>query len=51
MVKRYLCFQNDGRTALATQRTKSRALTEVIDTNISIVSFEQQYEIIKGVLQ
>ena len=45
--KEYTFFQTDGRTSQAAQCTKSRALTKVVGTTISIGLSEQKCVIIK----
>ena len=46
-----MCFQNDGKTAQASKCIKSRIMTKVIYSVLSIDTFEQQYVLIKGMLQ
>ena len=49
--KYYPCFQIDRKTAQASQCTKSRALTKVIDSILDIESFDQKFVVVKGSLQ
>ena len=49
--KEYTCFQKDGKTAQAARCIKSRIMTKVIDSVLSIDTFEQQYVVIKRMLQ
>ena len=49
--KYYLCFQMDGKYAHEAQCEKSRAPNKVIDSIVEIESFEQQYFVLKGLLQ
>ena len=46
-----MCFQNDGKTALAARCIKSRMATKVINSVILIDTFEQQCVVIKGMLK
>ena len=46
--KDYIYFQIDGRTARSFQYAKSRALIKVIETIMSIGSFEQNVSSLKG---
>ena len=46
-----MCFQNDGKTAQADKCIKSRIMTKVIDSVLSFYTFEQQYVVLKGMLQ
>ena len=38
--KEYMCFQNDGKTSQAARCIKSRIMTNVIDSVLSIDIFE-----------
>ena len=49
--KEYLCFQVDNKYPHATQCVKSRILKKVIESILSIDTFEQQCVIIKCMLQ
>ena len=49
--KEYMCFQIDGKSAQSSKCIKSRIMTKVIDYVISIDTFEQQYFVLKGMLQ
>ena len=49
--KEYMCFQKDGKTAQSARCIKSRIMTEVIDSVLSIDTFEQQCVVLKGMLQ
>ena len=49
--KSYFCFQVDNKSPHAAQCVKSRVLNKVIDSIISINSFEQQCFVIKCMLQ
>ena len=44
-------FQNDSKSSQSTKCVKSRIMTMVIDYFLSIDIFEQQYVVIKGILQ
>ena len=46
-----MCFQRDGKTAQATRCDKSRIMTKVIDSVLSVDSFEQQCVVLKGMFQ
>ena len=46
-----MCFRNDGKTAHAPRRIKSRIMTKVIDYVLSIDTFEQQCVVLKCMLQ
>ena len=46
-----MCFQKDGKTAQAARCIKSRIMTKVIDSIISIYTFEQQCFVLKGMFQ
>ena len=46
-----MCFQNDGETAQAAKCVKSRIITKVIDSVLSIDTFEQHFCVIEGMLQ
>ena len=46
-----MCFQNDGKTSQAARCIKSRIMTKVIDYVLSIDTFEQQFVVLKGMLQ
>ena len=49
--KEYLCFRVDNKYPHAAQCVKSRVLNKAIDSNISINTFEQQFVVIKCMLQ
>ena len=49
--KEYMCFQNYGKTAQAARCIRSRIITKVIDSVLSIDTFEQQFVVLKGMLQ
>ena len=49
--KEYLCFQVDNKSPHAAQCVKSRVSNKVIDSILSINTFEQQYVVIKCMLQ
>ena len=49
--KEYLCFQIHGRYSHAAQCVKLRITNKSIDYILSIDTFEQQYVVIKGMLQ
>ena len=49
--KENMCFQIDGKSAQAARYVKYRIMTKVIYCVISIYEFEQQYVVIKGMLQ
>ena len=49
--KEYLCFQVDNKSHHADQCVKSRVLKKVIDSILSINTFEQQCVVIKCLLQ
>ena len=49
--KEYMCFQKDGKIAQAASCIKSSIMTKVIDYVLSIDTFEQQYVVLKGMLQ
>ena len=46
-----MCFQKDGKTDQAARCIKSSIMTKVIDYVLLIDTFEQQYVVIKGMLQ
>ena len=46
-----MCFQKDGKTSQAARCIKSRIMTKVIDSVLSIDRFEKQYVVLKGMLQ
>ena len=46
-----MCFQNDGKTYQETRCIKSRIMTKVIGSVISIDTFEQLCVVIKGMIQ
>ena len=46
-----MCFQKDGKTAQAARCIKSRIMTKVVDSVLSIDTFEQQCVELKGLLQ
>ena len=49
--KDYMCFKNYDKTAQADRCIKSRIITKVIDSILSIDTFEQLCVVLKGVLQ
>ena len=49
--KEYMCFQNDGKTSQAARCIKSRIITKMIDSVLSLGTFEQLRVFIKGMLQ
>ena len=49
--KEYMCFQNDGKTAHSAKCIRYRIMTKVIDSILLIDTFEQQYVVLKGMLQ
>ena len=49
--KEYMCFQKDVETAQASRCIKSRIMNKVIDSILSIDKFEQQYFMLKVMLQ
>ena len=49
--KEYLCFQVDNESPHASQFIKSRVLKKVIDSILSINTFEQKCVVIKCLLQ
>ena len=49
--KEYMCFQNDGKTDQAAKCVKSRVTTNVIDSVLSIDTFDQKCVVFKGMLQ
>ena len=49
--KEYMCFQNDGKTSQAARCIKSNMMTKLIDSVLLIDTFEQQYVVLKGMLQ
>ena len=46
-----MCFQKDGKTAQAARCIKSRIMTKVIDSVLSIDTFEQQFFVLKSMLK
>ena len=46
-----MCFQKDGKTAQVARCIKSRITNNLIDYVLSIDTFEQQYVMLKGMLQ
>ena len=50
VVKEYMCFHSDGKSAQAAKCVKSRKITEVVYFVLSIDKFEQQCVLIKGIL-
>ena len=46
-----MCFQIDDKYAQAARCVKSRIITKVIDFVLLIDAFEQQYVVLKGMLQ
>ena len=46
-----MCFQKDGKTSQYARCIKSRKMTKAIDSDLSIVTFEQQCVVFKGILQ
>ena len=49
--KEYLCFQVNGKYSLAARCVKSRIMAKVIDSILSIDTFEQERVVLKGMLQ
>ena len=49
--KEYMCFHIDGKSAQASKCVKSGIIIINIDFVISINKFEQQYVVLKGMLQ
>ena len=49
--KEYICFLKEGKTDQATRCIESRIITNVIDSVLSIDTFEQQFVVLKGMLQ
>ena len=49
--KEYLCFQVDNKSPHAAKCVKSRVLNKVVDSILSINTFEQQCVVIKRMLQ
>ena len=49
--KEYMCFQNDGKNAQASNCIKSKIMNKVTDSVLSIDTFEQKYVVLKGMLQ
>ena len=49
--KKYLCFQINGKSSQAAECVKSRIMTNVIDSILSIDTFKQQGTMRKGILQ
>ena len=49
--KEYLCFRVDNKSPHADQCVKSRVLNKVIDSILSINTFERQYVVIKCMLR
>ena len=49
--KKYLCFQMNGKSSPAAKCIKSRIVTKVIFSILSIDKFEQKYVFLKGMLQ
>ena len=47
----YMCFHNDIKTTQSTKCIKSMVITKVVDSVLSIVTFEQKHFVLKGVLQ
>ena len=46
-----MCYHNDGKTAHSSKCFKYRITTKVIDSVLSIDTFEQQCVVLKGMLQ
>ena len=46
-----MCLNNDEKTAHASKFIKSRIMNNVIDSILSIDTFEQQYVVLKGIIQ
>ena len=46
-----MCFHNDGKTAQAAEFIKSRIMTKMVDSVISVDTFEQQCAVLKVMLQ
>ena len=51
VVKEYTCFQIDGKYSQAAKCVKSRIMNKVIDYVLFIATFEQQYVMLRGMLQ
>ena len=49
--KKCVCFQINGRSSHAAQCVKSRMMNKVIDSILSVDTFEQKCVLIKGMLQ
>ena len=49
--KEYMCFMKEGKSDQAARCIKSRIMTMLIDSVISIETSEQQYVVIKGIFQ
>ena len=49
--KEYMYFQKDGKNSQAARCIKSRIMTNVIDYVLLVDTFEQQYVVLKGMLQ
>ena len=46
-----MCFLKDGKTDQAARCIKSSIMTKVVDSIISMYTFEQQFFVLKGMLQ
>ena len=49
--KEYMCFMKAGKYDQAARFNKSRIMTKVVDSVLSIDTLEQQCEVLKGMLQ
>ena len=49
--KKYMCFQNNGKSSQAAKYVTSRIMTKVIDFVLSVDTFEQKCVVLKGMLQ
>ena len=49
--KEYMCFQNDGKSVQAARCIKSRIMTKVVYSVLSIDTFEQKCVVLKGMLK
>ena len=50
VVKEYMCFQNDCTTSQTAKCIKSRKMNSLIDSVLSIDTFEHQCVVLKGML-
>ena len=49
--KEYMCFMKEGKTDQAATCIISRIMTKLIDSDLSIDTFKQQYAVLKFMLQ